>query len=512
MRVVILGGGSAGWLTAGILAAEFQADSSVSIHLVEAPDIPTIGVGEGTWPTMRSTLSRIGISEVEFIRECSASFKQGSTFVGWATGKEDDTYYHPFTPPFDESCQSPFSVWQALKSEENFSAVVCSQPALCELNKAPKQVGTPDYAGVLNYGYHLDAGKFGELLRRHCTIKLGVLHSLDRVIRVESTSTGDIAGLVTETSGLVEGDLFIDCSGEQSLLIGKHFKVPFVDRSDLSINDTALAVQVPYESGDAEIASATIATAHESGWTWDIGLQSRRGVGYVYSSQFCDDETARSTLINYLGQSVSPEELKSLTPRKIKINPGYRECFWYKNCVAVGMAAGFIEPLEASALALVELSAKMVRDELPRSQEAMAVVASRFNAIFHYRWQKILEFLKLHYVLSSREDTPYWREVTRLETAPQSLQDLLLLWRDRPPNQYDFLQTEELFPAISYQYVLYGMGFETKAALSQRCLQEADKAAIYFNKVASNTTKFAAHLPTNRQLTKHIVKNNLVKK
>lgn len=505
IKIVIVGGGSAGWLTAGILAAEYLSDDSCSITLVESPEINTVGVGEGTWPTMRTTLQKIGISETDFIRSCSASFKQGSKFVGW-NGEGKDSYYHPFSPPLGNDPHGAFHAWQALRQNVNYSKAVCPQVAACDLFKAPKQPATPEYAGVLNYGYHLDAGAFGALLRDHCVNALKVEHVQGTVQHVENDDAGYIESLKLACGQSLAGDLFIDCSGAKSLLLAEHCGVGFRDLSSTSINDRAIAVHVPYDNGFQNIESATVATAQESGWTWDIGLSSRRGVGYVYSSQFCSEERAEETLRHYIAQSAKVSQ-SELSPRVIPIIPGYREKHWHKNCVAVGMAAGFIEPLEASALALVELSANMIRDELPRCRASMEIVERRFNSIFRYRWEKIEEFLKLHYVISSRRDSPYWREVTRLDTCPDGLLEFLQLWKQRPPNLYDFMQTEELFPAISYQYVLYGMGFDTQSNNSRRRDFSITNASEYFNKVDADTKKIAQHLPTNRKLIDSLSSN-----
>lgn len=509
-KIVVLGGGSAGWLTASIIAAE-NVGSDVQVHVVESPNVPTIGVGEGSWPTMRETLNKIGLSEAEFIKSCSASFKQGSTFVGWVTGSCEDVYHHPFTPPFNEHCLSPYSIWQATRPEMNYSVAVSAQPALCDLNKAPKQTSTPEFAGVLNYGYHLDAGKFGELLRHHAVRNLSIIHTLGHVESVQSDSSGFITGLKTQGNGTIAGDLFIDCSGAKSLLIGEHYGEQLIDLSQVSKNNKALAVQVPYLEHADEIRSTTVATAHEAGWTWDIGLSSRRGVGYVYASDFSSDDEAWETLRRYLRQTIPDEYINKLAPKKIDIKPGYRKKFWVKNCVAVGMSAGFIEPLEASALALVELSANMIRDQLPLNKENMSIAAKCFNDIFEYRWQRIVEFLKLHYVISQRDDTDYWREMRRLETAPDSLREKLDLWRLREPNKYDFLQIEELFPAISYQYVLYGMGFKTERHSSRRNIQAVAVAQQKMQQLSSDIKRFIQHLPSNRQLVEHVAKFGMAK-
>ncbi|WP_049722150.1 tryptophan halogenase family protein [Gilvimarinus polysaccharolyticus] len=512
--IVIVGGGSAGWLCAGILAAEFRRlDSSpaIRVSVVESPDVSTIGVGEGTWPTMRATLKKIGLSETDFLLCCNASFKQGSTFVGWKTGAPDDYYSHPFTLPAGFGLHNAHALWQASYPSQSYDWVAGIQGRICDLHLAPKQITMPEFAGALNYGYHLDAGKFTQLLKEHCVNKLGVKHIVDHVEQVKAADNGDISALVTRTHGAIEGELFVDCSGTHSLLLGNHYGVAFKSCRQDSINDRALAVQVPYASDDAEIASTTIATAQKSGWTWDIGLSNRRGVGYVYSSDHADEASIRPELETYLSQSVKPEVISDLTFRSLTFEPGHREKFWHKNCVAVGMSAGFIEPLEASALALVELSVTMIRDELPNTRAEMDIVARRFNEIFSYRWQRIIEFLKLHYLLSERRDSAYWRAATDIKSASKELQEKLELWRSRPPYERDFLHAEEIFPAASYQYVLYGLGFETRypdLGRSSFNLEGGREAVMQAQKLYE---KYVRSMNTNRALLNSIKKHGLKK-
>jgi Tryptophan halogenase. len=499
-KIIIVGGGTAGWLSAGIIAADnARQGTGIQVQLVESPDIPTIGVGEGTWPTMRATLRRIGIPEVEFLTRCNASFKQGSKFVGWRNGTASDHYYHPFTFPYAYAECDIHAVWKKWFSHLHYGDATGLQGRACERQLAPKLLSTPDYAGVLNYGYHLDAGLFSELLKEHCTTKLGVKHFSDNVQQVVSGADGNIAHLKTEKSGDIKGDFFIDCSGSRSLLLGQHFGIDWVDRSEHSINDRALAVQVPYEAENQEIASATVATAQSSGWTWDIGLSTRRGVGYVYSSGFISDDAAEAELRQYLNNS-SGRDCSGLEVRQIKFTAGHRQKIWHKNCVAIGMAAGFIEPLEASALAMVELSANFVRDEWPFTTKSLAILEKRFNAIFSYRWDKIVEFLKLHYALSERRDSDYWREVTNLSSSPESLNGLLELWRYRSPYFRDLLQSEEVFPSASYQYVLYGMGFECEGDLPERVSANLEAGRRKIDEGLSAWPRMESSLPTNRTL------------
>ena len=468
-HIVIVGGGAAGWLTAGLIAAEHDAvsESGTRVTLIESPDVSPIGVGEGTWPTMRSTLAKLGIGETEFVRECDASFKQGTRFDGWQTNAEDDIYYHPFTLPNGYLKTNLAEAWLCHPERMPFADAVSAQSQLCAHGLAPKQVATPEYAAVANYGYHLDAGKFAVLLQKHCTRTLGVKHVLDHVTGVNNDEQGYITSLDCKEYGLIEGDLFIDCTGFASLLLGKHYEVPFVSRKHNLFIDSALAAQVSYRDDNSPIASQTIATAQSSGWIWDLGLSSRRGVGHVYSSVHISDDRAEQELRAYIERD-SGAESETVALRKISINPGHRKEFWHKNCVAVGMAAGFLEPLEASALVMVELSAKMISEELPATRETMPIVAKRFNEKFLYRWDRIIDFLKLHYVLTQRTDSEFWQDNRDEQSIPESLGEKLAVWRYRVPWHSDFAQVDEVFSSASYQYVLFGMGFRTELRSAAR--------------------------------------------
>ncbi len=504
-KITIIGGGTAGWLTAGVIAAEHMANSvdGIEVTLIESPDVNPIGVGEGTWPTMRGTLKKMGVSETDFIRECDASFKQGALFAKWVTAEEDDAYYHPLVLPqgYAEINLAPY--WQGLSANKSFADTVSFQGYLCESGLAPKQNTTPEFAHVANYAYHLDAGKFAIFLQKHCVGKLGVKHILDHVECVNSASNGDIASVKTKLNGDVEGDLFIDCTGFSSLLLGKHFQIPFVSKKHILFNDSALAVQVPYETDKSPIASHTISTAQSAGWIWDIGLPSRRGIGHVYSSAHCNDEEAEKSLRQYIEQT-NGTIAKDAQLKKITFEPGHRALFWHKNCVAVGLSAGFLEPLEASALVLVELSAAMISEQLPATRSVMDIVAKRFNDKFLYRWDRIIDFLKLHYVLTKRTDSLYWRDNCNSESIPDELEAMLSLWKHHSPWHQDFTQVDEVFPSASYQYVLYGMGFKTDASQTARKTNNPNLANQNFMLNEQITRKLLMGLPSNRDLINKI--------
>lgn len=499
--VCVVGGGAAGWLTAGLIAAKRQTPdgSGVRVTLVESERIGIIGVGEGTWPTMRNTLKKIGISETDFVRRCNASFKQGAKFAQWRTGAADDFYYHPLVLPegFPMLDLAPYWNDEIVRNDgaPSFSDAVCFQEYLCERSLAPKLISTPEFAGIANYAYHLDAHLFAELVRDHCVEKLGVTHVLDDVLEVERQENGDIAAIVNQRSGRIEADLFVDCTGFASKLLGETLEVPFVDCDDVLFIDRALAVQVPYDAPDEPVVSHTVSTGQKHGWIWDIGLKNRRGVGYVYSSGHAAGDDVAAELEAYVGP-----RFKELSTREIRIRSGHRATFWKNNCVAVGMSAGFLEPLEASALVMIELSADYIAAMLPATRAGMEVVAARYNEMTQYRWDRVIEFLKLHYMLTEREDTGFWRDNRDPQSIPQRLAEQVELWRYNSPSENDFSSSHEMFPAASYQYVLFGMGFRMDPELQRHALRDPQMARQAFERNAMLKQKWGSRLPTTREL------------
>jgi flavin-dependent dehydrogenase len=505
-NVVIVGGGSAGWLTAAVLASTLRRRglASVSITLIESPTIASIGVGEGTWPSMRSTLQAIGISETDFIRSCDAAFKQGTCFLGWRGVDGDDQYLHPFTLPQNYHDRNPAADWLSSGGGLRFSDAVTAQGRLAPLGLAPKSMSTPEYAFYLNYGYHLNAGRFAELLREHCIDALGVLHRLEDVRSVRQDAEGSLVGVELANGEYLAGDFFVDCSGMRSILLGEKLRVPLRPCGDVLFNDSALAVQVAYADPQQPVASCTLSTAQDAGWVWDIGLGSRRGVGYVYSRQHSDDDAASAVLERYLAASESGDASEV---RRIHFTPGYRERFWERNCVAIGMSSGFIEPLEASALVLVELSARYLAEDFPVTRDMLPAAARSFNRRFAHHWEMIIEFLKLHYVLSKREGD-YWMDHRNPASIPESLADRLALWAHRSPWHQDAVSSDDMFPPASYQYILYGMGFHTATPKPRDAVSPSARSST-IDEVQRIAGQLRQTLPAHRELLNRIHEHRL---
>lgn len=495
-RIVILGGGTAGWLAAAYLARTLGMRDVV---LVESSRIGIIGVGEGTFPTIRTTLAGLGIGEAEFLTRADATFKQGVLFEGWATGA--DSYFHPFNMPVGGEDEALLPHWIAAAEDParpSWADAVTVQERLIRAGRAPKRPGDPDFSGPMNYAYHFDAARFADYLR-DISIAAGVTRIEGTVASAERAPDGDIAALMLTDGRRVAGGFFLDCSGFSALLIGRTLGAGFTSCADHLFNDRALALQLPYDCPDAPVRPYTLATAHDAGWTWDIGLSERRGIGYVYSSRHCSDEDAEATLRRYLGPQGA-----ALAPRPLRFETGYRETQWIGNCVALGLSAGFFEPLESTGIMLIEAALKMIGDFLvPADQTARKAAARSFNRLMAARFEHIVTFLKLHYCITRRTDTAYWRDNADPASIPESLQDMLLQWRRRPPSRFDFVVDLETFLPPSYHYILYGMGFETRLAAGERHYPGASEAREAFARVRTAQSGALGALPDHRSLLNH---------
>jgi tryptophan halogenase len=516
--IVIAGGGAAGWLTAcylqralGTRGGDEAGGGAPTITVVESPDIGIIGVGEGTFPTIRATLATLGIDEARFLRESSATFKQGIRFDDWTqtpAGIAHSHYFHPFEFPHRVEGMELLPFWLLGDAGRGaaFADAVTIQKRVADASLAPKRAHEGEYRGPLNYAYHFDAFRFANLLATVAKER-GVRHLSDTIESVQLDETGAIAGLVTRGHGVVKGTLYIDCTGFRARLIGEALGQSFRSCRDSLLTDRAVTCQVPYADPASPIASYTIATGHEAGWTWDIGLNNRRGVGYVYSSAHSDDERAERVLRSYIGAAAADKPV-----RLLKFEAGYRETQWLHNCVAVGLSAGFFEPLESTGLMLIEVAAAMIAEFFPWGAD-FAAPARLYNELMRRRFGKIVNFLKMHYCLSERTE-PFWRDNRLSAGIPDELQCLLSAWRHRPPSHFDFVSDHETFPYFSYQYVLYGMGFRTnlEAARSRYTASASASAQQAFKQLRHIGQQAVADLPTHRALIERVYRDGFVEK
>lgn len=497
-RILIVGGGTAGWLTAAYLARflDLADQAQIEITLLEAPELGIIGVGEGTFPTIRSTLKFLGIDETRFIRATSATFKQGIRFNDWLHAPQADGsrhhYLHPFEAPFYTEGTSlvPYWLLQDADTRPAFAEAVTIQNRVAESRRAPKKQGEGEFSGPLNYAYHFDAARLAKVLEARA-IELGVRHVTGLLTGVELDADGAIARVHTRELGALEADLYVDCSGFRAELIGKALGAEFKSAKHVLFTDRALACKIPYADPDAPIESFTIAAAHAAGWTWDIGLERARGIGTVYSSAHMSDDEAAAVLRGYIGHD-------AYRARIIPFEPGYREAQWVKNCVAVGLSGGFLEPLESTGVVLIEAAVGMLAELFPHNGPIDAP-AKRFNELIVGRYERIINFLKLHYCLS-RRDEPFWRDNADPASIPEALQELLRQWRHRPPNRFDFLLDLESFAFFNYQYILYGMDYRTDLSGGRGDFPNVAAAEKLFARIRGFSERATEDLPTHRAL------------
>jgi tryptophan halogenase len=498
--VLIVGGGTAGWMTAAYLARvlEAQYPGGVRITLLDYAESASPGLGEGTAPTIRNTLHCIGVDETSLVRECCTSFKQGTKFIHWRypPGRgAPDHYLHPFQISQETAGLDLLPYWLlgVAGPSVNWDSVNTPQKRVADSNRAPKLIHIPDYRAPLNYAYHFDARKLAAFLRRQATA-LGVLSLRDTLESVNLTEDGSIRSITAGAGGDLQADLFIDCTGFRAQLIGAALGAPYKSCASTLFCDTALAMQVPHESPDSPIASCTIATAHDSGWISDIGLDRRREIGNVYSSDHTNDARAEATLRAYVGKAGD-----RLPVRKLRFDAGYREISWKKNCIAIGASSGFFEPLEATGSMFIEVAALLLADLFPWGGD-LEIAAKQYNGIMRRRFERTLDFIKLHYCISERRDSRFWLDNADSASIPESLQELLRMWEQRPPGPVDFDQDVDLFKESSWQYVLYGMGYETDLRPRAGALRYHDEARAAFAMIRRQGDYRCQTLPTNREL------------
>ncbi len=418
-QVVIFGGGTAGWMAANAMASKWSKEK-IDITLIESSEIGIIGVGEGSTPRLKQFFDTLGIAESEWMPRCNASYKNGISFIDWSHKPGFESYFHPFISYTDRKTQSAF-FYNSFARRKGFDVHAHPNRYFLTAYLSEKKLGPiPDYnfPFEVDYGYHFDSHLLGNFLRE-AAIKRGVRHIDARVTQVKQHENGDIAGLELETSAYVNGDFFVDCSGFRGELIQNTLKVPFISFDNNLFNDAAVVLPTPAQE---QLNSQTLSTALKAGWAWNIPLQNRTGNGYVYSSSFCDKDQAEKELRTHLGLLDSEEEA-----RHLRLKVGRVAHHWYRNCVAIGLSQGFIEPLEATALNLVANTI----DDFIHSYEA-GEFSNKHQAAFNQRvnsgFETIRDYIVAHYILNSRSDTDYWRANGENKNISESLKAILHCW------------------------------------------------------------------------------------
>ncbi|XQW86770.1 tryptophan halogenase family protein [Thalassotalea piscium] len=410
-KVVIAGGGTAGWMTAAALSQHFQ-DKGIEITLIESSQIGTIGVGEATIPTLRRFYHKLGFTDLDVLKSTAATCKLGIEFKDWY--KKGTSFIHPFGIYGQGTREVDFHhYWLRHKSNNGTTplAEFSLGVKLADATKFTLPSSQPEsQLEIFDWALHFDAALFAKLMREYATNHNVTLidKKIDNVLLDQQT--GEITSL-SFTDGTVEhGDLFIDCSGFRALLIEGALKTGFEDWSQWLLCDRAVAVQTKTVN---EPLSRTVSQAHEFGWQWRIPLQNRQGNGYVYSSQYCSDESAKDCLL----ANVEGELLHQ--PRMFKFTPGRRSKSWNKNCIAVGLSAGFLEPLESTSIALVETAIDKIIQSFEGNSYNQETI-NRFNDITVMEYERVRDFIILHYKANQREDSAFWQRC-RAMSLPDTL-------------------------------------------------------------------------------------------
>lgn len=476
-RVVIAGGGTAGWMVAAGISKVLG--KLLDIKLIESDDIGTVGVGEATIPSLINFHSLLELNEQEFMAATQATFKLGISFENWRNQGED--YIHSFGDTGIDHWTAGFQHFWHKGRERGLAEEYGEYCLEWQAARANRFAHLP--RGGMNYAYHMDASRYAKYLRTFAE-GFGVQRIEAKIARVDlDATTGHIASLRLDSGTEVEGDLFIDCTGFRGMLIGEAMGQPYEDWSHWLFCDSALAVQtaavqpaVPY----------TRSIAHDAGWQWQIPLQHRVGNGIVFASRYTDAAQAQATLLgNIRGETLT-------APRLLRFTPGQRAKTWHGNCVAIGLASGFLEPIESTSIHLIQRGIVRLMQMFPTNGIAQTDV-DEYNAQAAAEIAHIRDFIILHYKVTNRRDTPFWRDAATM-AIPPSLQHRIDLFREtgrvfRVPN--------ELFAENSWIQVMLGQGI-----LPQQHHQSADlmgdlELRGFLDDIRASVHKTVAQLPAH---------------
>lgn len=419
LRIAIVGGGTAGWIAANLMARRWSTRGA-KITVIEAPDIATIGVGEGSTPSLKRFFEVLGIAECDWMPACHATYKASIRFVGWSPASGVADYSHPFLTQVDVHTEDAF-VRNCGNRRLGYDVRVRPDDfllngALAAQGKAP--VAPAHFPFRMEYGYHFDAALLGAFLRDHAVAQ-GVTHLPRRVEQVHRSEDGAIAALTIDSGDRIEADWFVDCSGFAALLMRQALAVPFRSFKSNLFNDAAVVLPTPAQ---AALPVETTATALSAGWAWSIPLTARTGNGYVYSGDFLSADAAETELRAALGLQDSAVEA-----RHLHFNVGQLARHWDRNCVAVGLAQGFIEPLEATALHLVLNTVNLFMDHLEKGDFTPSH-RDAFNARITDVVERVRDYIVAHYKLNTRADSTYWQANRENEALSEPLRHILDTW------------------------------------------------------------------------------------
>ncbi len=512
--IVIVGGGSAGWITASVLHRMLcQGDrQAANITVVESARIGIIGVGEATIVGIKTLFKFLGLKEEELLRRTQATFKHGIHYRDWEhspdVGKRS-AYFHPFDP-INVLNVSTTHWWLARRSEipgANFVEDLVPQYRVAAAGKAPRRPDMPEYDGPVGFGYHLDAEALAELLAERA-IAAGVARLIDDVIGTNRAADGFLSSIVTAQHGEINADFFVDCSGFTSLLLEKTLGTGFNSYGDSLFCDRAVAFRVPGDEA-SPIRPFTTAIAKSSGWIWEIDLQRRSGMGYVYSSGHTTAEQAEIELRRHIGPKA-----EKLDARHLKMRVGHAKSFWKKNVVAIGLSGGFIEPLESTGLYLIQEGAFQLAESLipllglkghsedsasnELYRENLAQLSELFNRRMVCLYESLRDFIKIHYCISKRRDSTFWQDNVDPRSIPESLKELIARWKIRPPQQFDFPSRTPLFSEYNWQCIMLGLGWRPQDIKIFEQFTSPELGEHLLNRVRRKAAHAIADLPDHR--------------
>jgi tryptophan 6-halogenase len=513
--IVIVGGGSSGWMTAAYLK---KALRGVDITLVEAPHIKTIGVGEATFSTIKLFFDYLGLEEREWMPACNGAYKLAIKFVNWT--KAGGHFYHPFQRYEMIDGYNSAEWWLKLKrDEEAFDYSCFTIPAICDAKRSPRYLDgrvfddkvqdyfangdrvpnafLSEHAVQYPYAYHFDAGLLAEYLEGYATQR-GVTRIADEVVHVALREDGGISHIVTKEHGEISADLFVDCTGFRGLLINQALNEPFISFNDSLPNDSAVALQVPVDIRANGMEPYTTATAMSAGWAWNIPLYGRIGTGYVYCSEFLSKDEAEAEFRRHLGPAAD-----NCRANHIKMRIGRTRNSWVKNCVAIGLSSGFVEPLESTGIFFIQHGIEELVHHFPNGELDEAVVRS-YNKGVADAIDGVKDFLTVHYAASDRDDTPYWRSVHSDLRVPENLRESLDLWKRRLPNAKSVNPAYHGFESYSYSVMLLGLGHQPETSLPALDHMDDRNALAAFRAMRERSEYLAATLPSQYEYLTHV--------